>query len=95
MVVVGRINGGEDGDAEDEDEEEEDEEASEEEDAEKDPYLYYMGLRSSIQSDTRKENVCSECEYPTSHNDLIECKGPCQQFFHLECLGLFRYTTFV
>lgn len=33
----------------------------------------------------RKENICSMCEMP---GFLIDCQGPCQQSFHLDCIGL-------
>ena len=83
----GKLEGDHDAIGED-DEQEGTSEEEEEDDDDDDPYLYYSDLQASIQSYTRKENVCSECEYAS--NDLIECKGSCQQLFHLDCLGFLR-----
>ena len=33
----------------------------------------------------KKENLCQICEQT---GDLLECQGPCQGFFHMDCLGL-------
>ncbi|CAF0761428.1 unnamed protein product [Brachionus calyciflorus] len=51
--------------------------------------LEYTKLESSNQT-VKKDNICSVCEMS---NFLIECQGPCQQSFHLDCIGLLKETT--
>ena len=47
--------------------------------------LEYTKLQLGNQS-SRREILCSMCELP---GYLLECQGPCQSSFHLDCLGLF------
>ena len=39
----------------------------------------------SMSGPQKKENLCGICEQT---GDLMECQGPCQGYFHMDCLGM-------
>ncbi|KAL4232100.1 Histone-lysine N-methyltransferase [Mactra antiquata] len=52
----------------------------------KEEYEYEMEIyKLSSTGPQKKENLCQICEQT---GDLIECQGPCQGFFHTDCLGV-------
>lgn len=42
-------------------------------------------FRLSAAGPNKKENLCQICE---EVGELVECHGPCQGYFHKNCLGL-------
>jgi hypothetical protein len=53
---------------------------------EKEEYEYEMEIyKLSSAAPQKKENLCQICEQT---GELMECQGPCQGFFHMDCLGL-------
>jgi hypothetical protein len=55
--------------------------------------LEYMKLQAGNQT-LKRRNVCYECEFDDDYSSvngsqiLIDCQGPCQNSFHLDCVGL-------
>ncbi|XP_052226023.1 histone-lysine N-methyltransferase NSD2-like isoform X2 [Dreissena polymorpha] len=55
---------------------------------EKEEFEYEMEItKLSSAGPQRKENLCQICEQT---GELLECTGPCQGFFHTDCLGIAR-----
>jgi len=53
---------------------------------EKEEYDYEMEIyKLSTVGPQKKENLCQICEQT---GELLECTGPCQGFFHTDCLGI-------
>ena len=53
---------------------------------EKEEEPYEMEIyKLSMSGPQKKENLCGICEQT---GDLLECQGPCQGYFHMDCLGM-------
>lgn len=53
---------------------------------EKEEYEYEMEIyKLSSAGPQKKENLCQICEQT---GELLECTGPCQGYFHTDCLGI-------
>ncbi|XP_052771657.1 histone-lysine N-methyltransferase NSD2-like isoform X2 [Mya arenaria] len=56
----------------------------------RDEYEYEMEIfKLSSVGSQKKENLCQICEQT---GELLECDGPCQGFFHCDCLGITKPT---